>query len=134
MGLQAAADWWVICYLDVKDDEDDDDDEDGILAGLRAGDDDSSEEENDSEDEAVLAQALKVHTPLPAQLAYLRCHCTRLARSLVTIMLLLNKSHYSTRFADVVYLHVIPPDSADRTFELYQSGTAAVLVLPHDEP
>ena len=49
-------------------------------------------------------------------------------------MLLLNKAHYSTRFADLVCLFVIQPDSAHHTFGVYQSGTAAMLVLPHDQP
>ena len=68
--LHAVVGWSAKLQIDVQDDDDDEDDDDnGILAGLGGDDDDdeSSEEESDPEDEALLAQALKVFHCLRAQ-------------------------------------------------------------------
>lgn len=73
----------INCVQD--DDEEDDEEEDGIL-GL--GDDESSEEEDDSEDEAVLAQALKVYMHTILNAAACGSGQTQSCASLVTLPLL----------------------------------------------
>lgn len=115
----------------LQDDDEDDDDEDGILATLTAGDDDSSEEESDSEDEAVLAQAAKVHKPLPASL--LRCPCT-------CLILPWSLSVSCSRKRSIQHA-CDPPrhhrsqrgELRDQRGEFAQLGTAATVVLPHQD-
>lgn len=70
-------------------DDDEDEDEDGVLARLTASDGDSSQDESDSEDEPVLAQALKVHSSLSVSLCSYAVPVHASHCPLVTVSLLL---------------------------------------------